>query len=154
MQTVPLFKIMIDSLFFPALPDAVQAMPDGEVDKLSVLALAHVGDGVYELMVRTMLCGQGIGKVSDLHRRTVSYVCAPAQAKAIKKIMPMLTEKEVQVYKRGRNSKMHAAPQKATVGEYHAATGLETMFGYLYLNGEQERTRELFQIIIDNQGCP
>ena len=124
-------------------------MSDGEVDKLSVLALAHVGDGVYELMVRTMLCGQGIGKVSDLHRRTVSYVCAPAQATAIKKIMPMLTEKEVQVFKRGRNSKMHAAPQKATVGEYHAATGLETMFGWLYLKGQYARIGELFLAIME-----
>ena len=65
---------MKDSIFLPALPNTPQAMSDGEVDKLSVLALAHVGDGVYELMVRTMLCGQGIGKVGDLHRRTVSYV--------------------------------------------------------------------------------
>ena len=141
---------MKDSIFLPMLTNAPQAMSDGEVDKLSVLALAHVGDGVYELMVRTMLCGQGIGKVSDLHRRTVSYVCAPAQAKAIKKIMPMLTEKELQVFKRGRNSKMHAAPQKATVGEYHAATGLETMFGYLYLSGEFDRLRELFDLIISD----
>ena len=140
---------MKDSIFLPALPNTPQAMSDGEVDKLSVLALAHVGDGVYELMVRTMLCGQGIGKVGDLHRRTVSYVCAPAQAKAIKKIIPMLTEKEVQVFKRGRNSKMHAAPQKATVGEYHAATGLETMFGWLYLKGQYARIGELFCAIME-----
>lgn len=150
MKTVPLFKSMKDSIFLPALPDAVQPMADTEVDKLSVLALAHVGDGVYELMVRTMLCGQGIGKVSDLHRRTVSYVCAPAQAKAIQKIMPMLTEKELQIYKRGRNSKMHAAPQKATVGEYHAATGLETMFGYLYLKGQYARIGVLFRAIMED----
>lgn len=149
MQPSHFLKAMKDSIFFPALPDAVRGMDDGEVDKLSVLALAHVGDGVYELMVRTMLCGQGIGKVSDLHRRTVSYVCAPAQAAAIKKIMPLLTEKELQVYKRGRNSKMHAAPQKATVGEYHAATGLETMFGYLYLKGQYSRIGELFRAIME-----
>lgn len=141
---------MKDSIFLPMMPDVVQPMDDSEVDKLSVLALAHVGDGVYELMVRTMLCGRGIGKVSDLHRQTVSYVCAPAQAKAIQKIMPLLTEKELQVYKRGRNSKMHAAPQKATVGEYHAATGLETMFGYLYLKGRYSRIGELFRAIMED----
>ena len=141
---------MKDSIFLPALPNSGQVMDDGDIDKLSVLALAHVGDGVYELMVRTMLCGRGIGKVSDLHRQTVSYVCAPAQAAAIKKITPMLTEKELQMFKRGRNSKMHAAPQKATVGEYHAATGLETMFGYLYLKGQYARIGELFRAIMED----
>jgi len=140
---------MNENLFLPNMSDGAQIMPDSELDKLSVLALAHVGDGVYELLVRTMLCGQGIGKVSDLHRKTVTYVCAPAQAKAIKKILPMLTEKEEQMYKRGRNSKMHAAPQKATVGEYHAATGLETMFGYLYLKGQYARIGQLFRAIME-----
>lgn len=140
---------MNEKLFLPAMTDGAQIIQDSELDKLSVLALAHVGDGVYELLVRTMLCGHGIGKVSDLHRQTVSYVCAPAQAKAIKKIMPMLTEKETQMYKRGRNSKMHAAPQKATVGEYHAATGLETLFGYLYLKGQYARIGQLFRAIME-----
>ena len=124
-------------------------MTPARVKEVTNLGLAHVGDGVYELLVRTMLCGHGIGKVSDLHRKTVTYVCAPAQAKAIKKIMPMLTEKETQMYKRGRNSKMHAAPQKATVGEYHAATGLETLFGYLYLKGQYDRIGQLFRAIME-----
>lgn len=140
---------MNENILLPAMTAGGQIMPDSELDKLSVLALAHVGDGVYELLVRTMLCGHGIGKVSDLHRKTVTYVCAPAQAKAIKKIMPMLTEKETQMYKRGRNSKMHAAPQKATVGEYHAATGLETLFGYLYLKGQYDRIGQLFRAIME-----
>lgn len=140
---------MNENILLPAVTAGGQIMPDSELDKLSVLALAHVGDGVYELIVRTMLCGHGIGKVSDLHRKTVTYVCAPAQAKAIKKIMPMLTEKETQMYKRGRNSKMHAAPQKATVGEYHAATGLETLFGYLYLKGQYDRIGQLFRAIME-----
>lgn len=149
-KPVPLFKAMDDKLFLPAMTDGVQVMPDSELDKLSVLALAHVGDGVYELLVRTMLCGRGIGKVSELHRQTVAYVCAPAQAKALKKIQPMLTEKEEQMFKRGRNSKMHAAPQKATVGEYHAATGLETLFGYLYLKGQYARIGQLFRVIMED----
>ena len=140
---------MNENILLPAVTAGGQIMPDSELDKLSVLALAHVGDGVYELLVRTMLCGHGIGKVSDLHRKTVTYVCAPAQAKAIKKILPMLTEKETQMYKRGRNSKMHAAPQKATVGEYHAATGLETLFGYLYLKGQYDRIGQLFRAIME-----
>ena len=142
----------MSELFLPVLPDAAeQSLPDTEIDKLSVLALAHVGDGVYELMVRTMLCGRGIGKVSQLHRMTVSYVCAPAQARFMKKIMPELTAKEEQVYKRGRNSKMHAAPQKATTGEYHSATGLETLFGYLYLKGQYARIGELFRMMMEGE---
>ena len=134
----------MEQIFLPMLPNAAQALPDSKLDQLSVLALAHVGDGVYELMVRTMLCNRGIGKVSDLHRQTVAHVCAPAQAANIKKVMPMLTERELQVYKRGRNSKMHAAPSKATTAEYHAATGLETLFGWLYLKGHYARIGELF----------
>jgi len=140
---------MENNVFLPVVPNGEQVLPDGEIDKLSVLALAHVGDAVFDLLVRTMLCGQGIGKVSDLHRKTVSYVCAPAQARAIKKVMPMLTEKESQMFKRGRNSKMHAAPQKATAGEYHAATGLETLFGYLYLKGRYYRIGELFRAMME-----
>lgn len=128
-------------------------MTDIEIDKLSTLALAHVGDGVYELLVRTMLCKPGVGRVNDLHKKTVSLVKAPAQAKAVERILPILTEKELAVYKRGRNTKTHAAPGKASVGEYHSATGLETLFGYLYLKGEFERIRTLFDTIMEGGLC-
>lgn len=128
-------------------------MTDIEIDKLSTLALAHVGDGVYELLVRTMLCKPGVGRVNDLHKKTVSLVKAPAQAKAMERILPILTEKELAVYKRGRNTKTHAAPGKASVGEYHSATGLETLFGYLYLKGEFERIRTLFDTIMEDGLC-
>lgn len=125
-------------------------LPDGELDQLSTLSLAHVGDGVYELLVRTMLCSRGKGRVNDLHKATVELVKAPAQAKAMEKILPILTAKELSVYKRGRNTKTHAAPGKASVSEYHAATGLETLFGYLYLKGEHERVKELFTKIMED----
>lgn len=128
-------------------------MTDIEIDKLSTLALAHVGDGVYELLVRTMLCKPGVGRVNDLHKKTVSLVKAPAQAKAMERILPILTEKELAVYKRGRNTKTHAAPGKASMGEYHSATGLETLFGYLYLKGEFERIRTLFDTIMEDGLC-
>ena len=124
-------------------------LPEGELDKLSTLALAHVGDGVYELLVRTMLCSRGLGRVNNLHKATVDLVKAPAQAKAMEKILPLLTDKELSMYKRGRNTKTHAAPGKATVSEYHSATGLETLFGYLYLKGEHWRVRELFTKIME-----
>ncbi|MCI6647360.1 MAG: ribonuclease III, partial [Oscillospiraceae bacterium] len=92
---------------------------DHMADQLSTLALAHVGDGVYELLVRTRLARQGISRVNDLHRATVALVKAPAQAQAMEKLLPVLTEKELAVYKRGRNTKTHAAPNQATVSEYH-----------------------------------
>lgn len=118
-------------------------------EDLSTLALAHVGDGVYELLVRTRLARQGISRVNDLHRATVALVKAPAQAKAMERLLPALTERELAVYKRGRNTKTHAAPNQATVSEYHAATGLETLFGYLYLRGEYARVEELFQLAME-----
>lgn len=128
-------------------------MTELEVEKLSTLALAHVGDGVYELLVRTMLCKPGVGRVNDLHKKTVALVKAPAQAKAMEKIISMLTDRELAVYKRGRNTKTHAAPGKASVGEYHSATGLETLFGYLYLRGENDRIRALFDKIMEDEPC-
>ncbi len=128
-------------------------MTELEVEKLSTLSLAHVGDGVYELLVRTMLCKPGVGRVNDLHKKTVALVKAPAQAAAMERILPMLTEKELAVYKRGRNTKTHAAPGKASVGEYHSATGLETLFGYLYLRGENDRIRALFDKIMEDEPC-
>ena len=127
-----------------ALPDG--PLTDSELSRLSTLALAHVGDGVYELLVRTMLCRQGIGKVNDLHRATVRWVKAPAQAKAMEILLPQLNE-------RGRNTKTHAAPNQATVSEYHAATGLETLFGYLYLKGEYARIRTLFTLVAEGTEC-
>lgn len=123
---------------------------DRELGAVSVLSLAHVGDGVYELLARTMLCRQGPGRVVDLHRATVELVRAPAQARAAEKLLPILTEAELAVYKRGRNTKTHAAPNQATVSEYHAATGLETLFGYLYLQGDYPRVEELFRLAMED----
>ena len=85
-----------------------------------------------------------------LHRATVALVKAPAQAQAMEKLLPVLTEKELAVYKRGRNTKTHAAPNQATVSEYHAATGLETLFGYLYLQGDYPRVEELFRLAMED----
>ena len=114
-----------------------------EVNAMSMLGLAHIGDGVYELLTRTMLCKQGYSAAAKLHRMTVSYVNAPAQAAAAKK-------QELAVYKRGRNAKVNSVPQKATEGEYHAATGLEALFGWLYLQGMTERIDALFSMIMED----
>lgn len=125
-------------------------MSAAEVNAISMLGLAHIGDGVYELLTRTMLCKQGHSAAAKLHRLTVSYVNAPAQAAAAKKIVPLLTAQELAVYKRGRNAKVNSVPQKATEGEYHAATGLEALFGWLYLQGETQRIDSLFAAIMED----
>ncbi len=119
-------------------------MSGQDLNKISMLGLAHIGDGVYELLIRTMLCMQGHAAVGELHRLTVSHVKAPAQAKAMEKLLPLLTEEELALYRRGRNAHVHGVPQGASVGEYHAATGLEALFGWLYLQGRLERLNALF----------
>lgn len=120
-----------------------------EVNKLSMLALAHVGDGIYELLFRTRLCMEGHSNVNSLHKLTVANVNAVAQAKAAEKIIPLLTEDELAVYKRGRNTKVNSVPHNANIGQYHAATGLEALFGWLYLRGMTQRIKELFDIITE-----
>lgn len=125
-------------------------MTDTELGKLSILALAHVGDAVYELLVRTLLAERGIATVVQLHRETVARVKAPAQARAAAVILPLLTEAEHDVYRRGRNSHVNTVPHGATPGQYHAATALEAVFGWLWLRGERERIHELFAHITED----
>lgn len=122
----------------------VPALAPAQVGELSTLALAHIGDGVYELMMRTALGTSGVTAAHDLHRETVHRVNAPAQARAIEHVLPLLDADELGVYKRGRNAKVNSVPQHAEVAEYHAATGLETLFGWLWLQGRTERLTELF----------
>ena len=126
-----------------------KALTAKEADGLSMLALAHVGDAVYELLVRSMLTLRGPAQVQDLHRSTVAYVRAGAQAKAAEKILPLLSEEEAAVWRRGRNCRVHGIPPHANPGEYHAATGLEALFGWLYLQGKEERVRALFRSITE-----
>ena len=124
-------------------------MTPEDVNRISMLGLAHVGDGVYELLVRSMLCLDGHLAIQDLHRTTVRYVNAPAQAKAVEKLLPHLSQEEHEIYRRGRNAKVHGVPQNASVAEYHSATGLEALFGWLYLLGRRDRISELFSIIME-----
>lgn len=122
-----------------------------DANKLSMLALAHVGDAVYELLTRTMLCTRAVSSVAQLHRQTVSYVNAPAQARAAEKLLPLLDVEEASVYRRGRNAKVNSVPHNADIGQYHAATGLEALFGWLYLQGRTERVEELFAAIMEEE---
>ena len=123
-------------------------MTEKEINRISMLGLAHVGDAVYDLVIRSMLCTEGHQSVTKLHKLTVSYVNAPAQAKAVEKILPMLTEEELAVYKRGRNARVNSVPQNASLGQYHASTGIEALLGWLYLLGRKDRINELFTVII------
>lgn len=120
-----------------------------EVNQIGMLSLAHVGDAVYELLVRSRLCADNHTAVTQLHRLTVSQVNAAAQAQAVEKILPLLTEEERGVYKRGRNTKVNSVPHHAEIAQYHAATGLEALFGWLYLLGRRERLEELFAHITE-----
>lgn len=119
-------------------------MKTSDINSISMLGLAHIGDAVYELLTRTMLCADGNKRVTDLHKKTVAIVNAPAQARAAEKILPLLNDSELAVFKRGRNAKVNSVPQKADISQYHAATGLEALFGWLYLMGETERINGLF----------
>lgn len=119
------------------------------VDAISNLGLAHVGDGVYELLCRTWLCSRGSQTVLNLHRKTVELVKAPAQARFADILKPHLTEEELSYFRRGKNAHTHAAPGAATRQEYAKATGLETLFGALYLLGRRERLNALFAIIME-----
>lgn len=111
---------------------------------MSALALAHIGDGVFELLVRTKLCMEGGTTNGRLHRDTVSLVRATAQAEFVGKLLPLLSEEEQSLYRRGRNAHAHGIPKNVTPVQYAKATGLETLFGALYLMGEKKRVQELF----------
>ena len=120
-----------------------------QVNAISNLALALIGDGVYELLCRTYLCTQGDQTVLKLHKDTVNMVKAPAQAKYAELLKEHLTEEEMDFYRRGKNAHTHAAPKAATRAEYAKATGLEALFGALYLLGRTDRLMELFELCVE-----
>ena len=124
-----------------------------ELLNMSSLGLAHLGDGVFELMVRSWLCLHGKATSKGLHRATVRYVAAPAQAKAVEKILPLLTEEEGDVFRRGRNTSPHSVPQNASRADYQAATGLEALFGWLWLQGRTDRLNQLFAVMMEGEEC-
>lgn len=127
-------------------------VPPDELRAMSSLALAHMGDAVYEILVRGWLCSQGRGTCGNLHRETVAMVRAEAQAEAVQQILPLLTEEEAAVYRRGRNAQVHSIPKNASRSQYAKATGLEALLGWLYLQGRLERINELFAAILDEKG--
>ena len=123
-------------------------MPRQEIDAISNLGLAHMGDCVYEILVRAYLCHQGRKTVERLHKETIQMVKATYQARFAEKMLPILTEEELTYYRRGKNAHPHAVPKSATPAEYARATGLEALFGYLFLSGQKERANEIFNIVM------
>lgn len=121
-------------------------MTEKQINAMSALALAHIGDAVFELLVRTKLCVSGGTTNGRLHRDTVAKVCAAAQAELADRLQPHLTEAEQAYYHRGRNAHPHSTPKNASPVVYAKATGVESLFGALYLLGQRERILELFAV--------
>ena len=120
-----------------------------EIDAISNLGLAHMGDCVFEILCRAYLCAKGGKNVGNLHRDTINMVKATSQAKFADKLLPHLNEEELAWYRRGKNSHVHAVPKSCTPAEYAKATGLEALFGALYLSGQTARINELFKLVME-----
>lgn len=121
------------------------------VKKISSLTLAFIGDAVYSLYVRKRFILIKDDKGSELNKKTAKIVCASSQALAVDKIMPFLTEEEIAVYKRGRNTKKGTRAKHASVTEYNKSTGFESLIGYLYLLGNLERLEFLLNVILEEE---
>ena len=124
-------------------------MTDREIQTISSIGLAHLGDAVYELLVRSWLCAHGRATGKNLHRSAVELVRAEAQAERGQRILPVLTEEELSVYRRGRNAHVNSIPHSASRSEYLKATALEALFGWLYLQGDGDRINQLFCIMME-----
>ncbi len=124
---------------------------DDEIRAISTIGLAHLGDAVYELLVRTWLCVHGKATGKGLHRATIALVCAAKQAELSELLQSLLTEEERDVFRRGRNANVHTIPHSADRATYQTATALETLFGWLYLKGRKERINEFFAAMMEGQ---
>ena len=124
-------------------------LPKAQVDAISNLGLAHMGDCVYELLCRAYLCARGEKKVDRLHAQTIRMVRASAQAQFADRMLAHLSEEELAYYRRGKNAHVHAVPKGATPAEYARATGVEALFGALFLLGRKERANEIFNLVME-----
>ena len=119
-------------------------LTDDQLRSISSIGLAHVGDAVFELLVRTWLCAHGKATGNGLHQATIRLVCAESQAEKAERILPLLSEEEQAVFKRGRNAQVHTVPVHASRAQYGEATALEALLGWLWLKGRRGRVNELF----------
>lgn len=135
------------SEFFDKITGEFNYKPD-EVNQLSPLVLAYIGDAVYEVFIRTMLVSGENVPVHILHKRSIAFVKAKAQSHVIHRIMPSLTEEELSVVRRGRNAKSATIPKNADVTEYRYATGFESLVGFLYLKKDYERLTDILKMAV------
>ncbi len=119
--------------------------------EISSIGLAHMGDAVFELLVRAWLCAHGGATGRGMHRSAVRLVCAESQAEKAERIKPLLTEEEKAVFRRGRNAQVHTVPHHASRAQYGEATALEALLGWLYLQGKLERINQLFCIMMEEE---
>lgn len=126
-------------------------LPPDQIRGISSIGLAHMGDAVYELLVRTWLCARGKATGKGLHRATVALVCAPKQAELAQRILPLLTEEEQAVFRRGRNANIHSIPAHASRAQYQQATALEALLGWLHLSGRHDRVEQLFAVMMEGE---
>ena len=124
------------------------ALPEDRLNAISSIGLAHMGDAVYELLTRAWLCAHGKATGRGLHQAAVQLVRAESQAERAERILPLLTEEESAVFRRGRNAQVHTVPHHASRAQYGTATAVEALFGWLYLSGRRERVNELFCIMM------
>ncbi len=126
------------------------AIEKGDVTSYSPLALAYIGDGIYELVIRTLVVERGNKQVKKLHRETSRLVKAQAQSAMMDTLLALLTEEEADIYRRGRNAKSYTAAKNASVLDYRRATGFEALMGYLYLKDDMPRLLELVKKAVDS----
>lgn len=126
-------------------------LPPDQIRGISSIGLAHMGDAVYELLVRTWLCAHGKATGKGLQRATVALVCAPKQAELAQRILPLLTEEEQAVFRRGRNANVHSIPAHASRAQYQQATALEALLGWLHLSGRHDRVEQLFAVMMEGE---
>ncbi len=124
-------------------------IPDVDVRTYSPLTLAYIGDGIYDLIIRSLVVAKGNARAGELHKRTSRIVKAKAQAEMIECLLPLLTEEEADIYRRGRNAKSPTMAKNATMSDYRKATGFEALMGYLYLKDEFPRMVELVKAGIE-----
>ena len=124
-------------------------LTDDQLRATSSIGLAHMGDAVFEVLVRTWLCANGKATGKGLHQATIRLVCAESQAEKAQRILPELTEEELAVFRRGRNAQVHSVPGHASRAQYSEATALEALLGWLWLKGRKERIGQLFQMMME-----
>lgn len=123
-------------------------MKEVDIRTYSPLVLAYIGDGVFDLIVRSFVVNKGNVQVNKMHQRTSAVVKAESQAKMVDFLEDKLSEEELAVYKRGRNAKSHTSAKNASIQSYRKATGFEALLGYLYLLGQNERMMELVKLAL------